>query len=167
MKKQIAILLILTVLFSLSTIAQKKPSSFGISAGTSIVLSNTQLKPGIHAGLSITVPTKKETGEVVVGLDYNNFYSKLVSGAHADYADIKVGYRFFPAKETPFYLQPAIGVAVNTAPFSPTLAVVMDIGYLPKAGTGKVNVFGRYNHLGAGNGLSFVNFGLGYQFGKK
>ena len=167
MKKQIPYLLIFSVIFSFNTAAQKKPSSFGITAGASIMLNNNQLKPGIHAGLSIAITTKRETGEVVVGFNYNNFYSKFVSGASANYLDVKAGYRFFPAKQTPVYFQPAIGLAFNTAPFSPTLVVTIDIGYLPQVGKGKLNIFARYNHLGAGNGVSFANFGLGYQFGKK
>jgi hypothetical protein len=164
---KIKTLIIVLTLFNLTLKAQKKQTDFGIKAGTTIVLSNASYhKPGVNIEAYLAWASKKsEKNKWLLSGGYYNIVPKGIPVYQRNFADARLGYRFFADTKASIYLQPSAGVAFTLDSFAPIFAVGFEAGYLKQAGRGKVNLFTRYNHIGkTNNGLGFISAGVGYQF---
>ncbi len=167
MKQLITIIFVVCINFSV--VAQKEHgiTNVGINTGVSILTASTYYKPNIHLGAYMGFATKSAKDNITANVNYSSFRFKLFNKDLYNVMDIKGGYKFFPSKQVPFYFHPGAGIGFNLAGGDPSLALSLDLGYQPKLGNNSLNIFARYSHYGIQSTLSFVNFGVGYQFNTK
>lgn len=150
------------------TLAQKKLLTIGGDLGTTIILTESSYyKPGLHflGILGYGVSTARQDAVTLHG-GYHSFINKRAANDVVKMVDIKLGYRFFPSSKVPIYLHPNAGVgffADGTGGKSSASAGMM-LGYLPKVGSGNINVFAGFNRISFSNAISLFNLGAGYQF---
>lgn len=149
-------------------IAQKGTVSLSGNAGTAITLTEASYyQPGLHlvGMLGYGVSAVRQDAVTMHG-GYHSFINKRAANDVVKMVDIKVGYRFFPSSKVPIYLHPNAGVGffADGTGGKPSASAGMMLGYLPKVGSGNINLFAGFNRISFSNAISLFNLGAGYQF---
>ena len=171
MKKSIITFIFLFAILN-CLFAQKVYTSLTINAGTTICLTQSKnYTPGVHAGAIFAYGvSKKKNDAVTVAVAYQTIKFKFAQSGGLNMTDIKFGYRFFPSSKTAVYLHPNLGIGFFSGSYGGKQANVnagVALGFLPKVGSGNLNVFAAFNRFRFNPGLSLLHLGVGYQFNFK